>query len=281
MNELDHLDIRSEDETGHEPGEAGGRRSGALWFALAGVLLIGAGVAAWLWWPRSGPTTPAPGDQQAAAAAQPDEWEPVAEEDVEPDPELPPLPESDPLVRALVSALSSHPNLAAWLANDQLVDRFTRVVANVAFDEDPRSHLPFLRPSGAFSASAGEEGVLVVDRASFARYDLVCDAIVSLDTEGSAKLYRRLLPLFQASYQELGMPGDFRDALRHAVAKVLETPSVPGDLAVRRETLAFRYQDPELEALAPLQKLLLRTGPRNAVRVKAKVREIAAAADLL
>jgi hypothetical protein len=285
MSELDHLDIRSEEETQHDfvdvGDDSGARRSGALWFALAGLLLIAAGFAAWLWWPRAEPVAPAPADEPPPAAAAAEGWESAEEEDVEPDPELPSLAESDPLVRTLVSAVSSHPNLAAWLANDQLIDRFTHVVANVAFDEDPSSHLPFVRPSGSFSASEGEDGVLVVDQRSFARYDLVCDAIVSLDTAGSVELYRKLLPLFQASYQELGMPGDFRDALRRAVANVLATPSVPGQLAVRRETLAYRYEDPDLESLAPAQKLLLRTGPRNAARVKAKVREIADAAGLL
>ena len=277
MNELDDLQIRSDDESNGRT--RAGRPSAGLWLVLAG-LVVGAGVAAWLWWPRGGDRATAAADDPTPAGERASTWEPVEEEGVI-DPDLPPLGESDPLVRELVGTLSSHPNVAVWLVNDRLVDRFTSVVTNVAFDEDPRSHVPFLRPSGRFAVDLGEEGSVVIDQDSYARYDLVCDVIASLDTEGSVELYRKLLPLFQASYRELGMPGDFQEALRRAVSKVLETPVVPGELAVREETLAYRYQDPELEALAPAQKLLLRAGPRNVARVKTKVREIADAAGLL
>lgn len=282
MNELDHLEIRSDDAdvaSGDET-SSGGRSSNALWFVLAGLLIGLAAAAAWWWWPRGAGEATVAEDEAPGIAEPADEWAPV-EEDAAFDPDLPPLEESDPFVRELVGTLSSHPNVAAWLATDGLVDRVTKAVSNVAYDEDPASHLPFLRPSGRFSVNTGEEGAVVIDPASYARYDLLADVVVSLDTEGSVAIYRKLLPLFEASYQELGMPGDFRDALRRAIAKVLETPILPGEIAVREETLAYRYQDAELEALSPAQKLLLRSGSRNVARVKAKVREIADAAGLL
>ena len=46
--------------------------------------------------------------------------------------DLPPLDESDDVVRGLVKELSSNPAVAAWLATDNLIRNFTVVVSNIA-----------------------------------------------------------------------------------------------------------------------------------------------------
>ena len=46
--------------------------------------------------------------------------------------ELPPLNETDAVVRELVKKVSSHPSIAAWLATDDLIRHFTIGVADVA-----------------------------------------------------------------------------------------------------------------------------------------------------
>src|SRR5688572_31592442 len=45
---------------------------------------------------------------------------------------LPPLDETDPLVRDLVSRLSSHPAVAAWLTTDGLIQNFVVVTSRIA-----------------------------------------------------------------------------------------------------------------------------------------------------
>ena len=59
---------------------------------------------------------------------------------------LPPLGESDALVRELVGRLSPHPQLAVWLSADQLARRFVVLVVNVMAGENPRPNLRFLEP---------------------------------------------------------------------------------------------------------------------------------------
>jgi hypothetical protein len=49
---------------------------------------------------------------------------------------------------------------------------------------------------------------------------------------------------------------------------------------VHQEVLAFHYADPDLEALSPAQKALLRTGEQNVARIQAKVRRLADALGL-
>jgi hypothetical protein len=46
------------------------------------------------------------------------------------------------------------------------------------------------------------------------------------------------------------------------------------DPAVIPETKRFEFADPQLESLSDAQKQLLRMGPANAKRVRAKLREI-------
>ena len=54
---------------------------------------------------------------------------------------MPPLGESDPVVRLLVQSISTHPRVLAWLATDGLIRNFTVVVGNIADGRTPARHL--------------------------------------------------------------------------------------------------------------------------------------------
>jgi len=69
--------------------------------------------------------------------------------------------------------------------------------------------------------------------------------------------------------------------LRAAIKEVLDTPEPgSGQIELQRVSLVYQFADPKLEALPPLQKQLLRMGPENSRRVKAYLRELAAALGL-
>ena len=55
----------------------------------------------------------------------------------EPPPPALPIDQSDPFVRQLASALSTHPQLAVWLVNDDLIRRFAASVANISEGTSP------------------------------------------------------------------------------------------------------------------------------------------------
>lgn len=206
---------------------------------------------------------------------------------------LPPLDASDARVRELLSGLSSRPELAEWLVTDRLVRRFVGAVVSVAAGTSPRDELEFLDPEGEFRVREGGEGgearrggaatAATIDPASYRRYDPVAATFASLDTEGTARLYRRLRPLFREAYRELGFSeGSFHGTLARAVENLLAVPVPEGPVEVvpADEGLGWAYRDPALEALSPAQKHLLRMGPENVRRVQAKLRELAGALDL-
>lgn len=239
------------------------------------LLLVAGGV--WFFWLRDGNTTEQPAgasDSGEAVAA------PVAPADSAP--ALPPLDASDAFVRDMVAELSSRPRLAEWLATDHLVRRFVGAVVSVAAGTSPRTELEFMEPEGDFRvASPGRPAA--VDPASYRRYDPIAETFVALDTDGTAELYRRLQPLFQEAYRELGFSeSTFDGAMARAVETLLAVPvpDEPIQVVSAGTGDTYVYRDPELEELSPAQKHLLRMGPDNVRRVQAKLRELADALDL-
>lgn len=251
------------------------RRPIGLWIAAA-VLVVGTAIALYIVFGgrrEPSPTTTAKTDsvKTPQAAAQPLGAEPASVD-------VPPLNESDPVVRELVRQLTSHPRVAAWLTTDNLIRNFVVVASRVADGKGASGQLGVLRPQTAFYVVRRNE-VRYIDPESYRRYDGIADAIASMDPAGTARLYATLKPRVEEAYTELGVPNTpFDRTLERSIVMLLETPVVNDPVAV--EALggtAYKFADPRLEALTPAQKHLLRTGPRNVRTIQASLRAIALA----
>jgi hypothetical protein len=198
----------------------------------------------------------------------------VAQEEVD----LPALGESDDWLRDVVGQLSSHPQLATWLLNEDLVQRLVAAVVNVADGDSPASHLRFLRPREGFAVSE-RNGRLFVDPAAHRRYDTLATVISSLHVDGTAQVYRNVKPLLDEAYRNLGYPdGDFDEVATRAVGRLLDTPVLESAEVVGDSV--YEYADDRLESLDPAQKHFLRLGPDNLMKVQNQVRRIARRAGL-
>jgi hypothetical protein len=194
---------------------------------------------------------------------------------------LPSLEASDDFARGLAQALSSHPEVARWLAQNALVQRLTVVVDNVSNGETPRTHLEFLAPKERFRARRGAR-TTTPDPAGFKGYDAFADAIVSVDAGAAARAFQTLEPLFDEAYKELGHPeGGFRTALLRAIRNLLAVPVLREDVKLVPHATLFRYEDKGLEGLSAAQKQFLRLGPRNVRLVQGKLREVEQALSAL
>jgi Protein of unknown function (DUF3014) len=193
---------------------------------------------------------------------------------------LPSLDASDALVRELGRRLTSHPELAAWLATDRLVRTFVASVDGIAGGLSPAKRFRGQAPSEAFRA-AGSRQSLYIDPRSYSRYDRFADIVGSIDAQGAAAVYRRLKPLMQQAYGELGyVDRDFDEAMRNAMGALLAVPVEEGRVELIVRSVAYEYVDPELESLTPAQKQLFRMGPRNVKIIQNKLGELAKAANL-
>jgi hypothetical protein len=140
----------SHDEDGYRPLFRSRRRDQSrrtrrhMTHTLLTALVIGAsGAGGWIWWRSraAGPTTP---EVVPASGATP---APLPTPTADPEAaNLPGLDASDAFVRPLVSTLSSHPQLAAWMATDNLVHRFVLAVVDAAAGRSPGGPLAFLSP---------------------------------------------------------------------------------------------------------------------------------------
>ena len=65
-----------------------------------------------------------------------------------------------------------------------------------------------------------------------------------------------------------------------ALKRIIDAPVLDKAPRLVPKGANFAYEDEKLEALGPVEKLLLRMGPRNTRLIQTKAREIAAALDL-
>jgi hypothetical protein len=271
MVELDDFELQktAEESTGG-PAPAGRSRA-PLVAAIVAAAIAAAAIAAYLWLPRAEPAPPA--TQKPTIAFRPvDGAAPPARRPTD----IPPLDQSDPVVRRLVAALSSHPRVMAWLATSGLIRNFTVVVENIAAGASPARHLRMLRPAGGFTVIEQPQGFRL-DPRSYERYNGIADAVGSVDAAGAAMLYATLDARLEEAYQELGHQDGFDTALQRAMSALLAVPVVTGPVPLVFKGALNGYADARLERLTPAQKQLLRMGPRNVTIIQGKLREIAAA----
>jgi len=192
--------------------------------------------------------------------------------------DLPPLDESDAVVRGLVKELSSNPSVANWLATDNLIRNFTVVVSNIAAGEPPTPRVAKLRPRGTFQIEERGEDVFINPR-GYARFLSLATAAGSAPPDQLARLYTTLKPRIDEAYAELGQPNTtFDQTLERAIVILLRTPIPQGRVAIEpRGPVLYGFADPALEKLTPAQKLLIRFGPDNQRAVQTSLRNIALA----
>ncbi len=215
------------------------------------------------------PTQPAP----TVELEEKDDVEPLPEQ-VEPDPE--PLDTSDPAVKAslIESSSAGEETVNRMLVDEGLIQRFVVSVTNLANDEMAPNHQLLTPPEQSFRVYS-QAGKQWIDAASYKRYTPYVDMLESFNNEALLNIYGIYKGDIQAKYAEIGNPDqDFNSVLLEAIDQLLDTPEVPVPVEVYTDSVAYKYADDRLENLSEPQKQLLRTGPDNMRRIKAKLREL-------
>ncbi|MAF74971.1 MAG: DUF3014 domain-containing protein [Pseudomonadota bacterium] len=202
--------------------------------------------------------------------------EPTTEVVEEPEPAitLPDLNESTPTVLQELdnSGIEIQPLKSSQLIKDAVV-----IIDNLRNGMLVTDRTVVQRPDGRFSVIE-VEGDLYIDEQSYQRYDPIVDWFTSLDANALVDNYELFKPLLQEAYGEIGYPdSEFKNAIIEAINVLLETPVPESLVQVDDDSVMYTYHDSSLEALPPAQKQLLRMGPNNIERIKAKLREVKAA----
>lgn len=251
------------------------------------VVAIAAAVAGatMLWRSISKPTPEAPTTPPAASvpshtnsvAAPP---EPAIKHPLEGPGAAPPLAAAD-VSKALADLLGSKA-LVSFFQLDEFPHRFVATVDNLGRSYAPPMLWPIHPTAGRFMVEENGSG-LVIGADNSLRYTPLVLLAEAVDTASAVDLYIRLCPLLQRAYEELGYPKrTFNDRLIEVIDRLLVTPDAAYPVKVRltevkgsvpsvRPWVRYELADPALESLSAGQKILLRVGPANQRRLKAKL----------
>jgi hypothetical protein len=187
---------------------------------------------------------------------------------------LPALDNSDADVAAALSSLAGGGDLSAWLVPQQIIPRIVATIDSLPRRGLGTFMLPARTPKGNFITASGDAGVTMSDR-NIERYAPYMQVVENVDTEKLVAWYVHAYPLFQEAYRQLGYPkGYFNDRLIVVIDNLLDAPDLTQPAALTPSKSFYAYVDPTLESLSAGQKLLIRTGPANEAKLKAKLREI-------
>lgn len=240
-------------------------------------LVVGALVAiaaavglALLFWPKKMAETPPPPPSGPTLAGKTGPDHPLPA----PEPSAPPLPalaDSDAFVIDALAGVVGEQAAHDYIATPGVVRRLVVTVDTLARDKVPMlTRAVGALPGALIVTRDGERIFLGEDNHS--RYTPYVQVIAQLDVERLAALYRRIYPLLQQAYGDVGPPGAyFNDRVIAVIDDLLATPAVTGPIELEQPSVYFRYKDPSLEARSAGQRLLLRMGPANAAVIKGKL----------
>ena len=271
MSETD-IHVAADDRPLFQPSKPSVRWSAA---AVGVALIAAAGIGYYLWQRQPAPpvaapavTTPEPAPQASSEARV---EHPIEGATSTP---LPALAESDAAVREALVPLFGTGVFDALFRPQDLVRNAVATIDNLPRKQVALRLLPLKPVPGSFRVS-GQNGSPVIGADNGARYTPYVRAMEAVDSAKLVALYVRLYPLFQQAYAELGYPSRyFNDRVFEVIDHLLATPDAPATVALVQPKVLYEYADPSLAELSAGQKILLRMGPENEARVKAKLREI-------
>jgi hypothetical protein len=189
-------------------------------------------------------------------------------------PTLPNLDGSDLLVRELIKEKQSSQGLSEWLKLDDLIRRSASFMDGLARGSISEKIFPLGAPEGSFTTHR-QDDVIWLNAGNYERYNNVIGILLSIDMPMMAQFFHRIRPLLETAFAELGYrPRQMDGIILQTIDNILTTPVIVEPLKLTRDSVAYKFADPELENLMPLQKQLLRAGPENTRRIQQQAKAL-------
>lgn len=194
-------------------------------------------------------------------------------------------PAAAPTLEATLTLLFGRQAVLGLLQLDEFPRRVAATVDNLGRRHAPAQLWPVNPAPGRFLvARRGDSETIDADNGM--RYTAYVLLVEQVDLRQLVAQYARLYPQFQQAYEELGFPGRyFNDRVVEVIDQLLATPEPAGPLNVHLQAVntptpaprpwtLYEFDDPALQALNAGQKIMLRMGPVNKRRVKARLAEL-------
>jgi len=193
----------------------------------------------------------------------------------EPPQPLPPLRDSDAALLESLGRQLDPDRLGKLLIVKNLIKRLVVTIDNLPRAKLPLRRLPTTPPPGKFQVAKTADGATEIAPANYARYEDYVRLVEDLDTQALVSVYFHFYPLFQQAYSELGYKSAyFNDRLVEVIDHLLATPKLTAPVRLVQPSVYYKYADPRLESLSAGQKILIRIGNDNAIKLKAKLQEL-------
>ena len=188
--------------------------------------------------------------------------------------ELQTLDDSDKLTLGTAVELSWVPSFGSLLNKQDIIRNFVVFIDNLSREELVTKFSPLKAPSQKFSVIELDDEIYL-NEDSYQRYDIYIDIINSINIEFAITQYKKLQPLFKQAYQELGYPdSSFEQALSQAISVMISAPIIKQPIKLVAPSAMYKFADPELEQLPSVQKLMIRMGPNNMIKLQPKLQQI-------
>ena len=187
----------------------------------------------------------------------------------------PVLDESDAFIEEEFRHLYDEQKFGGLFLLKNIIRNIVVTVDNMTAVKLPQKYSFTKPPVGQYQAAKDAAGSEFIDPRNYGRYIPYIDLAESVDIRRVVSFYVRYYALFQQAYRGLGYPDRyFNDRFVQVLDHLLAAPEVRVPIQLVRPKVFYRFADPELEALTAGQKILVRMGPDNAARVKARIREL-------
>ena len=251
---------------------------------IAVLVALAAAAAGWYWMshPQMARVVQAPAAEQPAAqpqenatAALPTEVQPPAADEV--------VKAQD--VTAALTQLLGRDAVLKFLETTDFPRKFVATLDNLGREHAPVPVWPVQPPPGRFAVS-GQGGSQVMAAENSLRYSPFVAFASSVNSAQAVGLYRRMYPVLDQAWRELGFANRSLHArMFEVIDLLLATPEpaqppkltlteVKGPIASSRPWTRYEFADPKLQNLSSGQKMLLRMGVDNREVLKAKLQEL-------
>ena len=185
---------------------------------------------------------------------------------------LPSLDESDAETKKKINNLTADGSLSNWFHSEHLVRRGVTFIDGLSRGLQLNKMHKSPTPKGKFLV-VKEGDKLWLNRENYQRYGYLINVIQAIDSDKLVKVFHQFRPLLEEAYGELGQaPKKLDNAVISALNQILSAPINNDPIELTQESVQYKYANPKLEALPPIQKQLLRMGPENTQIIQNKVR---------
>jgi hypothetical protein len=218
--------------------------------------------------------TPTPSASAPASEPETDKQIPQRTEQPVPAFKLPSLDESDSEAEQQLNQLTPAGNFSQWFYPEHIIrrgitfiDGLSRGIQLNKMHKAPVPKKPFM--------AIREGNQFWLNPNNYQRYDYFIKVVNAIDSDQLVTSFHLFRPLLEQAYGELGYsPQALDKAIVSALDQIVAAPVREEPVALTRESVQYKYADPELEALPPIQKQLLRMGPENTRIIQQKAMQL-------